>query len=70
MTADAGRLAAFVAGLPEGKRHSGFYWAVMTAEENHLSPSEVKQIAQAGTGIGLDEDYVRRTVAEARKNTA
>jgi hypothetical protein len=68
-SADPARLAAFVAGLPDGHRHAGFFWAVMTAEANHLDPADVAMIADAGVTNGLDEDYVHRTVTEARKKT-
>jgi hypothetical protein len=62
-------LAAFVAGLPDGKRHAGFFWAAMAAAEDRLPSSEVSKIAQAATRLGLDEAYVQRTLAEAREKT-
>ncbi len=58
-------LAAFVAGLPEGQRHKGFYWAVKTATEDDLPTAEVAKVAKAGIDAGLDEGYVKRTIAEA-----
>jgi len=62
--ADADRLAAFVAGLPEGKRHRGFFWAAMTAVAEGAATGP---IAAAAEQNGLDREYVERTLAEARK---
>jgi hypothetical protein len=67
MAEDDRGLAAFVAGLPDGQRHAGFFWAAMTAAEDGLGDREVEEIARAATGNGLDEQYVRRTIAEARE---
>jgi len=61
----ADRLAAFVAGLPEGHRHQGFFWAVKTAVAEGLPTGP---IADAATANGLDEKYVQRTLAEARES--
>jgi len=60
-------LAAFVAGLPEGQRHKGFFWAAATAAEDGLPEGEVEKVAQAGIAAGLDEAYVKRTIAECSK---
>lgn len=62
--ADAERLAAFVAGLPEGQRHKGFFWAVMTAV---AEDAPVGPIVAAGEASGLDREYVDRTVREANR---
>ena len=60
-------LAAFVAGLPAGQRHKGFYWAAATAAEDGLPPAEVAKVARAGIDAGLDEAYVQRTIAEVQE---
>jgi hypothetical protein len=62
---NADGLADFVRGLPEGQRHKGFYWAAKTAAEDGLPPAEVDKIAKAGMDAGLDEGYVRKTLAKA-----
>jgi hypothetical protein len=64
---NADGLAAFVAGLPVGERHKGFFWAASTAAESGLPPAEVAKVAQAGIDVGLDESYVRYTIAEAQE---
>lgn len=61
--ADSGDgLADFVRGLPEGQRHKGFFWAVSTAAEDGLPPGEVAKVAKAGLDVGLDPEYVERTI--------
>ena len=67
MAGNGDGLAAFVAGLPEGQRHKGFFWAAATAAEDGLPPAEVAKVAKAGIGAGLGEAYVTRTLAEVRK---
>jgi hypothetical protein len=64
--ADADGLAAFVAGLPDGKRHRGTFWALATAVEGGLSDAEISIVSSAAVRNGLDEDYVQRTLAEVR----
>lgn len=64
---NADGLADFVMGLPVGERHKGFYWAAKTAAEDGLPPAEVEKVAQAGVRAGLDEKYVRQTIAQAQK---
>lgn len=63
---NADGLADFVLGLPDGERHKGFFWAAMTAAEDGLPPGEVDKLAQAGVRAGLDEAYVKRTIADAK----
>ena len=71
MMADNGDgLADFILGLPEGERHKGFFWAANVAAEDFLPPSEVDKVAEAGVRAGLDEAYVERTIAQARKGHA
>jgi hypothetical protein len=62
-------LADFVRSLPDGQRHNGFFWAAKTAVEDGLPPAEVDKVTQAGVTAGLDEAYVKRTVAEAQKDS-
>ena len=64
MAADGDGLAAFVAGLPGGERHKGFFWAASTAAEDALPEAEVAKVAKAGIDAGLDPAYVHRTLAE------
>lgn len=64
---NADGLAAFVAGLPEGQRHKGFFWAAATAAEDGLPPAEVAKIAKAGIGVGLDPVYVESTLAQVHQ---
>lgn len=64
--ADADRLAAFVAGLPDGSRHRGTFWALSTAVEGGLSDAEISVVSSAAVRNGLDEEYVQRTLAEVR----
>ncbi len=61
---DGDGLAAFVAGLPEGQRHKGFFWAASTAAEDGLPPAEVGKVAKAGIDAGLDPAYVQKTLAQ------
>lgn len=62
-------LAAFVEGLPDGQRHKGFFWAVSTGAEDGLAPAEMAKVERAALNAGLDEAYVKRTIAEVRKKT-
>jgi hypothetical protein len=62
------QLADFIRSLPEGQRHNGFFWAANTAVEDDLPPGEVDKVAQAGVSAGLDEAYVKRTIAEAQED--
>jgi hypothetical protein len=64
--ATADGLADFVRGLPEGQRHKGFFWAAVPAVEDGLPPGEVAKVAKAGIDAGLDEAYVKRTLAKVQ----
>ncbi len=66
MTDNGDGLAAFVAGLPEGQRHKGFFWAAATAAEDGLPPVEVEKVAKAGIDVGLDPAYVKQTIAQVQ----
>ena len=70
MADNADGLADFIMGLPEGQRHKGFFWAAQTAVEDDLPPGEMLKVVQAGVKAGLDEAYVDRTIAQARKGHA
>lgn len=70
MARDADGLAAFVEGLPDGERHKGFFWAAMTAVQDGMGEDGITKVEQAGVRAGLDEAYVRRTIAEARVREA
>lgn len=63
---DGDGLASFVAGLPEGQRHKGFFWAAATAAEDGLPEFEVAKIEKAGIDAGLDPAYVKRTLTETQ----
>lgn len=60
-------LAKFVESLPDGQRHRGFFWAAMTAISDGLGEEGQVRIERAGVETGLPEDYVRRTMAQARR---
>lgn len=60
-------LVTFILRLPEGQRHNGFFWAVNAAVEDDLPAAEINKVAEAGVAAGLDEAYVKRTVAEVSK---
>ena len=66
---NADGLAAFVAGLPEGQRHKGFFWAINTAVEDGLPPSEVRKVTDAAVQVGLDEAYVEQTLRQVQGHT-
>ncbi len=57
-------LAAFVAGLPAGKRHAGTFWALNAAREDGLNEQDIKPILDAARRIGLEEGYLVRTLRE------
>lgn len=69
MADNADGLADFVMGLPEGERHKGFFWAAKTAAEDGLPPGEVDKVAKAGVRAGLDEKYVRQTIAQVQRES-
>ena len=63
--ADATRLAAWVAQLPEGNRNAGLFWAACRAAETR-QPGALDTLAEAAGTAGLPEDEIRRTIASAR----
>jgi Bifunctional DNA primase/polymerase, N-terminal len=65
--ADAARLAAWVARLPEGNRNAGLFWAACrTAETGH--PEALDALAEAAQTAGLPEQEIQRTIASARRS--
>jgi hypothetical protein len=66
--ADTGRLAAWVARLPEGNRNAGLFWAACRATEaGH--PGVLQDLAAAARASGLPAAEVARTIASARRST-
>jgi hypothetical protein len=66
--ADADRLAAWVARLPEGNRNAGLFWAACRAfEADH--PGALDALADAAQAAGLAEREIVRTIASARRST-
>lgn len=60
---DLGKLAAWVAGLREGNRNDGLFWAACRAVET--GHSDLGGLVAAAVRAGLDEDEALRTVASA-----
>jgi len=58
-------LAAWVAGLPEGRRNEGTFWAACRAAEQGIT--DLKPIIDAAMAAGLPELEARRTVASATR---
>jgi Bifunctional DNA primase/polymerase, N-terminal len=65
--ADATRLAAWVAQLPEGNRNAGLFWAACRAAETGR-PGALDALAEVAGTAGLPEDEIRRTIASARRS--
>jgi len=65
--ADTGRLAAWVAQLPEGNRNAGLFWAACrAAEAGH--PAALDTLADAARACGLGEREIARTITSARRS--
>ena len=62
---DASRLAGWVAGLPEGNRNDGLFWAASRALE--AGAADLGELADAARHAGLDEPEISRTLASARR---
>jgi hypothetical protein len=62
---DVTRLAAWVAGQPEGNRNAGLYWAACRA-----SGEDAGALIAAAVSAGLTEHEAARTVASAAGRTA
>ncbi len=65
--ADTGRLAAWVAQLPEGNRNAGLFWAACRAAETG-HPAALDALADAAHAAGLPEREVARTITSARRS--
>ena len=63
-------LVAFVAGLPEGNRNAGLFWAGCRLAEANSPSGDVEQLIAAAVQAGLPEDEARRTVASAARKAA
>ncbi len=59
-------LARFVAGLTEGNRNSGLYWAACRAVENNNLDQLEPQLVQAARCIGLPDHEIRAVLSSAR----
>ena len=64
--ADTGRLAAWVARLPEGNRNAGLFWAACRAAETG-HPGALDALAEAARTAGLPE---REITADHRLRAA
>jgi Bifunctional DNA primase/polymerase, N-terminal len=65
--ADTGRLAAWVARLPEGNRNAGLFWAACrVAESGHSGALDA--LADAAQTAGLPAHEIVRTIASARRS--
>lgn len=63
--AGAGALAAWVAGLGEGNRNSGLFWAACRLAETDSRSEDPGQLISAAVRAGLPEDEARRTIVSA-----
>ena len=61
-------LVAWVAGLTEGNRNAGLYWAACRMTE--AGTGGLEQLIAAAVQAGLSEDEARRTVASAARRAA
>jgi hypothetical protein len=69
LAGDAGRLAAWVAGLEEGNRNAGLFWAanrVLDADQ----AADLDPLAAAARHAGLGEREIRTTLQSARRTAA
>jgi Bifunctional DNA primase/polymerase, N-terminal len=67
LPADATRLAAWVAELPEGNRNAGLFWAACRAAETS-DPGALDALARAARTAGLPEREIQRTITSARRS--
>ncbi|WP_022916731.1 bifunctional DNA primase/polymerase [Ruania albidiflava] len=65
-SADASRLAAWVAGRAEGERNRGLFWAACRLAENGVpAPDALDVLAAAASQVGLGEREITATVRSA-----
>jgi len=62
---DIGSLAAWVAGLPEGNRNAGLFWAACKAMEQGCT--DLRPLANAAMQAGLPDTEAWRTVSSAER---
>jgi hypothetical protein len=65
--AEADRLAAWVARLPEGNRNAGLFWAACRVAETGYS-NDLDILAEAAQAAGLPEWEIARTIASAHRS--
>ena len=65
---DVGHLAGWVAGLPEGNRNDGLFWAANRAIEAG-DRTTLDAIAKAARDAGLAEREIDRTIRSALRST-
>ena len=65
--ADTGRLAEWVARLPEGNRNAGLFWAACRAAETG-HPGAFDALAEAARTAGLPDQEITATIASARRS--
>jgi len=64
---DASRLAGWVAGLSQGNRNAGLFWAACrVVEAGHADALDA--LAEAAKTAGLPDDEIRRTIGSARRS--
>ncbi len=66
---DSDRLAAWVAGLPEGNRNAGLFWAACRLAESGRADL-LAVFADAARVAGLSRSEISRTLASARRTSA
>ena len=67
-TAGTDALVAFVAGLTEGNRNSGLFWAANRALEDNQA-ADLSPLAAAARQAGLTEPEITATLDSARRTT-
>ena len=70
MAVDGKRLAAWVAGLGEGERNRGLFWAACRLAENGVSPADaLVALGAAAQSAGLGDREITTTVRSAYRAT-
>jgi hypothetical protein len=70
VSADAERLAAWVAGRGEGERNRGLFWAACRLAENGTPPADaIGALGPAAAHVGLSEREITATVRSAYRAT-
>jgi Bifunctional DNA primase/polymerase, N-terminal len=63
---DTGRLAAWVAGLEEGNRNTGLFWAACRLAEAGQA-DDIDRLAEAARKTGLPDHEIQRTLDSAQR---